>query len=660
MIKSQEAPLFVVGNGPSLRGFDFSLLEGRQWLGMNAAYRYWDTVGIYPTYYSCLDLVVGLSHKQEIQRLVRNAESLGIRSFLLRDNLIRELPSALRQSSRIQNFDRLQCTTEVLADPGITTGSHSALYGAFEGFRVLVLLGIDVNYVEVVDGAVNGPGFVLEIVREGENPNYFFDSYQRLGDRYNQPNPLPSLHAQAWHRALATLHSVGVTVVAGTTATPFSLVPRLPFDDACEVAEGIAANPLPRDAKAVRMLTSQIEFVPDSTVEATPDIIFALSDPQFDPPRQLIGSVIVDPSVQRSLEIGSNFDRVVEINPAICMKSDSASPGCVRLAGVLTDYGDAQVEMFQSADGTTSFLSAEETASTRLVSNYSWADIIERSPDPDGIPDALILNCPGLELAAIRSVAPERSPRFVSVRLERSALLRGQATPREVGRALHGLGLTVCFSVWRQSDGHLQRWGGLYVTSDLSQGLSDDSWERVEVLAFEFTPNLEALSASIEGWKAKQSNPRGKAHRPDAENTADAVEVEKPPPSRSPRWIPLRTAKPRVKRLVRASWQRAGGRRVAILLLTVASISSLLLVQMSADVLAGGLAAFAVSFSSLLAILTVGFLDRRRRRADTDLLEALLERDNASKSRWDVHEQRLRQFEEALSNVQDHVAPNDS
>ncbi len=39
----------VMGNGPSLKGFDFTRLNGVTTLGMNAAYRYWDQIGWYPT-----------------------------------------------------------------------------------------------------------------------------------------------------------------------------------------------------------------------------------------------------------------------------------------------------------------------------------------------------------------------------------------------------------------------------------------------------------------------------------------------------------------------------------------------------------------------------------------------------------------------------------
>ena len=68
-----QARAVILGNGPSLQGFDFSRLKPFDVFGMNAAYRYWDLINWYPRFYSCLDAVVGMSHADEIARLVRKA-----------------------------------------------------------------------------------------------------------------------------------------------------------------------------------------------------------------------------------------------------------------------------------------------------------------------------------------------------------------------------------------------------------------------------------------------------------------------------------------------------------------------------------------------------------------------------------------------------------
>ena len=46
--------ILVLGNGPSLKKFPFTSYEIPT-IGMNVAYRYWEKINWYPTYYACLD-----------------------------------------------------------------------------------------------------------------------------------------------------------------------------------------------------------------------------------------------------------------------------------------------------------------------------------------------------------------------------------------------------------------------------------------------------------------------------------------------------------------------------------------------------------------------------------------------------------------------------
>lgn len=61
----------VLGNGPSLATVDLKTLNSSYSFGMNAAYRYWHTIGWFPKYYVCLDPVVLSSHRLEILKLVK-------------------------------------------------------------------------------------------------------------------------------------------------------------------------------------------------------------------------------------------------------------------------------------------------------------------------------------------------------------------------------------------------------------------------------------------------------------------------------------------------------------------------------------------------------------------------------------------------------------
>jgi hypothetical protein len=229
--------LILLGNGPSLRGVDLRALAPHATLGMNAAYRYWREINWRPRYYACLDLVVGMSHRDAIAELIAETGAGAIRRFLLRENLIAAI-GPLARSERVLNFDALQLAFPVLRVMPITTGSHAALWAAAAGFRKIVLLGVDGKYVERIDGARPRGGIELEIVEEKVNPNYFFDGYQQKGDRYNIPNPRPGLHLEAWEAAASVLREEDIEVVNGN---PDSAVRFFPWVSPAElVATGVS------------------------------------------------------------------------------------------------------------------------------------------------------------------------------------------------------------------------------------------------------------------------------------------------------------------------------------------------------------------------------------------------------------------------------------
>ncbi|MEQ8700860.1 MAG: FkbM family methyltransferase [Bauldia litoralis] len=206
-------PAIILGNGPSLKDFEFARFEGFDVFGMNAAYRYWDRIGWYPQYYSCLDTVVGISHASEIRRLIENAPEYGIRQFLLRQNLI-DVLGEIKNSDRIVNFDLLRRGVEVLSSPTISTGSHTAAWAVHLGYERVYLMGIDCDYVEMVPGAVRGQGIELEIAEPiGDNPNYFFADYQQPGDKYNVPNPGRNVHLISWRELAWLLRSRSASIL---------------------------------------------------------------------------------------------------------------------------------------------------------------------------------------------------------------------------------------------------------------------------------------------------------------------------------------------------------------------------------------------------------------------------------------------------------------
>lgn len=205
--------LFIMGNGPSLRGLDFQRFNGYPTLGMNVAFRHWQRINWYPTCYICLDTVVTESQKDGICKLVQEQDKNGIRMFLLRRNLLKSYPKLKDNPSVLFFEDYLHSPAFEDVEP-LSTGSHAALFGAMLGYKRICLLGIDCRYVQQIPEAQKVDGHVLEMTSTpGQNPNYFIDDYQQKGDRFNIPDSQPDLHYQSWVTAGARLEKLGVDLV---------------------------------------------------------------------------------------------------------------------------------------------------------------------------------------------------------------------------------------------------------------------------------------------------------------------------------------------------------------------------------------------------------------------------------------------------------------
>lgn len=213
----RHSKLLILGNGPSLKGFDFFRTAAVDTLGMNAAYRYWDRIGWYPTHYCCVDDQLIETHHAEIFRLIDSGQV----------NSVFTLAKILDYQPQMANMDGVYFREQfhgglvdqlkplgsdkphiqhpaffVSNDKKLTTGAFAVRYGIFRGYGDIGLMGIDLEYVEILDQAENTEGLKLVIKEEvTDNPNYFFDDYQQVGDKYNIPNPTEhdgNLHVQAF------------------------------------------------------------------------------------------------------------------------------------------------------------------------------------------------------------------------------------------------------------------------------------------------------------------------------------------------------------------------------------------------------------------------------------------------------------------------------
>jgi len=292
----------ILGNGPSLKGFDFEQLKGLDVFGMNAAYRYWDEIKWYPAYYSCLDLVVGLSHKKQISRLIEKSDEYGIRLFLLRDNLIDQL-GEIPNIHKVISFDQIRGGFPPLTAPTISTGSHTAAWAVALGYKEVFLLGIDCDYVEIVDGASHAQGNELEIVDEKANPNYFFDGYQRKGDRYNIPNPGRDIHLESW-REVARHIALTPSVVLNA-----NMLSKVDCFDFCTFEDVKSSRPIESISRE-KVLTSRTVKASSNGVRPLVLVAYERSDQAHLDETSVISDILLSVYNKKSglmIDVGAHF-----------------------------------------------------------------------------------------------------------------------------------------------------------------------------------------------------------------------------------------------------------------------------------------------------------------------------------------------------------------
>lgn len=200
-----EKSILVLGNGPSLKVDYFSNFINIDSIGMNAAYRFWQKIDWYPTFYACLDGQVVVSHADAIAEMIKNDR---FRHAFLHWRFLERYPD-MAHDPRLtflcqltHNEDHVKhCSSLGLehrpsrfflsrSPRWFTTGSYSIRFAAHMGYRKVGIIGIDCRYQEILPEASSQGGHVLRIERHVEkNPNYFFNDYQQPGDFYHIPNP---------------------------------------------------------------------------------------------------------------------------------------------------------------------------------------------------------------------------------------------------------------------------------------------------------------------------------------------------------------------------------------------------------------------------------------------------------------------------------------
>ncbi len=212
MLLSKKKPalkeIFIVGNGKSLKDFDFNYLKDKEWVGCCLGFRHWEKLGFYPDHYVCVDNQVCKCHLEKIKDMIINNKC---KSFLLCGSIIEEWRGITQYKNVhfIQQFKMTpHCPFRNLID--YCSGTSAVCYGYCLNNDIIHLLGMDCQYKEFLPECIKRKDGSLKIIKPiKDNPNYYFNDYQRVGDIYNVPNA-NKVHKVSWEdlRNLILLYNI--------------------------------------------------------------------------------------------------------------------------------------------------------------------------------------------------------------------------------------------------------------------------------------------------------------------------------------------------------------------------------------------------------------------------------------------------------------------
>jgi hypothetical protein len=228
---NKKDTIVLMGNGPSLGDIDFSLLEGYDTFGLNSAYRAYPRLNWWPTYHGCFDYRVTDNHKEQFVELVNTGKIK--KHFYIRNlcdsknfQFINLLPYG---STDIMNNSE-DCFSK-FHDNG-NSGANACSVAICMGYKKIILLGVDCNYVEFVDGSKkDGPGGLVMEKTPDKNPNYWFDDYQQKGDEYNVPDGL-SFHMPTWNMFAYRAAQENIEVINCSPITTLRCFKRMSLNEA--------------------------------------------------------------------------------------------------------------------------------------------------------------------------------------------------------------------------------------------------------------------------------------------------------------------------------------------------------------------------------------------------------------------------------------------
>ena len=176
----QDVPAWIIGNGPSLRRMDLSLLKHEITFGMKSIFLGFDLLGFIPNYYTVEDNFVAEDNNRQISQLE------GSIKFFPRD-----LSYCLKGDDQTcwvnfvrhyQPYPQFSSNCSEIIYWGSTVTYLAIQLAYFMGCDPLYLIGVDFDYI--VPNYADGQN---EITSREDDVNHFHPAYFGPGKRWHHP-----------------------------------------------------------------------------------------------------------------------------------------------------------------------------------------------------------------------------------------------------------------------------------------------------------------------------------------------------------------------------------------------------------------------------------------------------------------------------------------
>mgnify|MGYP006138223067 CR=1 FL=1 len=188
----------VFGNGKSLENFDFKNINRNIYdiVGLCLAFRYWEKIDWYPDIYICVDTVV-LNNHELVEWLIKDK----CKKYLLSNCILKNEKLVKNINMKKIKFieDLRKDKNSVFRFINTWCSGSSGLLFSMDYYKNIKLFGFDCDYIEFIPECKQlSDGSLIITKTPSINPNYFFNDYQREGDKYNVPNG-KSIHLKSWY-----------------------------------------------------------------------------------------------------------------------------------------------------------------------------------------------------------------------------------------------------------------------------------------------------------------------------------------------------------------------------------------------------------------------------------------------------------------------------